>query len=154
MRQFKMLLFKSMTIFFSGYVVLFLSGCGGGISTPSDDDNISIVKVTDLRLGYLVKGIIRADEGEDYRYDLEFCNEILSFKIIFDSNLIEDYYGEGTYEISGESVIVYANGEAMIDTGDSGALEEGKTYIIEQSKGDLKWYVGSISLVNCSVEPI
>ena len=72
----------------------------------------------------------------------------------FDLDFVDDQYSEGTYEIVEDSIIVYANGEAMIDTGESGSLEEGKTYIIEQSKGNLNWYVGSISKQACIVEPI
>jgi len=146
--------FKNIAMLITAFTILFVSGCGGGASTPSDDDNISIVKVTDLRLGYMTKGIIRADEGEDFRYDLGFCNDEITMRIIFDLDFVDDQYSEGTYEVVDESIIVYADGEAMINTGDSGALEEGKTYLIEQSKGDLNWYIGSISKKECIVEPI
>lgn len=128
-------------------VGIIVSGCGGGgASAPSDDDNISVVKVIDLKLGYLAKGIILADAGEDFHYDLGFCNDEITMKIYGD--YIDDQYGEGTYEIIGEGVIVYANGDALIDTGDSGTLEEGKTYLIEQqAPNNLNWYIGSISTI-------
>lgn len=130
-------------------------GCGGGTSAPSDDDNISGVKLTDLRLGYLVKGIIPADIGEDILYELGFCNEELTMRIEYYSDLIDDYYGVGTYEIVGEGILVYANRDAMIDTGDSGTFEEGKSYLIEQQAADnLTWRIGSISKKECIVEPI
>lgn len=146
--------FKSVAMLIAASAILFNNGCGGGMSAPSDDDNISVVKVTDLRQGYLAKGIILVDEGENFRYDLGFCNDEMTMRITFDLDFVDDQYSEGTYEIVGESVIVYANGEAMIDTGESGSLEEGKTYIIEQSKGNLNWYVGSISSIECAVESI
>jgi hypothetical protein len=146
--------FKSIAMLIAASAILFNNGCGGGMSAPSDDDNISVVKVTDLRQGYLAKGIILVDEGENFRYDLGFCNDEMTMKITFDLDFVDDQYSEGTYEIVEESMIVYANGEAMIDTGESGSLEEGKTYIIEQSKGNLNWYVGSISSIECAVESI
>lgn len=148
MQQFKMLLFTSMAM-------IIIACGGGGKSLPSDDDNISVVKLTDLRLGYLVKGIIPADIGEDTLYELGFCNEELTMRIEYYGDLIDDYYGVGTYEIVGDGILVYANGDAMIDTGDSGTFEEGKSYLIEQQAPDnLTWRIGSISSINCTVEPI
>lgn len=147
MNQFKIVLFTSMIMFFIG--------CGGGTSTPNDDDNISVVKLTDLRLGYLVKGIIPADIGEDTLYELGFCNEELTMRIEYYGDLIDDYYGVSTYEIVGEGILVYANGDAMVDTGDSGTFEEGKSYLIEQQAADnLTWQIRSISKKECIVEPI
>ncbi|MBT8348753.1 MAG: hypothetical protein HKP62_04820 [Sulfurovum sp.] len=136
-------------------LVLLLSGCGGGVSTPSDDDNISVVKLTDLRSGYLVRGLLPADIGEDTLYSLEFCNDELTIRIEYYGDIIDDYYGVGTYEIIGEGILVYANGDAMIDTGDSGTFEEGKSYLIEQqAPNNLTWRIGSISKIECLVEPI
>ena len=146
---------RMLSIGLSVLYILFMSGCGGGgASTPSDDDNISVVKVTDLKNGYLAKGIILADAGEDFNYDLGFCNNVITMRIYGD--YVDDQYGEDTYEIIGERIIVFANGDAMIDTGDSGSLEEGKTYLIEQqAPNNLNWYIGSISILdNCVPEPI
>lgn len=143
---------KLFKIALAASMIIFVIGCSG-TSLPSDDDNISVVKVTDLRLGYLVKGLIRVDEGEDFRYDLGFCNDTLTMRVTFESDFVEDQYSEGIYEIVGESIITYANGDVMIDTGDSGTLEEGRTYLIEQPRDNLNWQVGSISLINCIVEP-
>jgi len=145
MKQFKILLLTS--------IVILLTACGGGgESAPTDDDNISVVKLTDLRLGYLAKGLIRVDIGEDFHYDLGFCNEELTVAIYGD--YIDDYYWVDTYEIVGEEIILYSNGEVMIDTSDSGILEEGKNYLIEQPKDNLSWYIGSISTIECIVEDI
>ena len=146
MKQFTIILFTILT--------MLLIGCGGGPSTPTDDDNITEVKLTDLRLGYEVKGLLTFDIEDDIRYDLGFCNDELTLRIIYDSDLIDDHYGVGTYEIIGENILVYADGGAMIDTGDSGSFEEGKYYLIEGTKDNLDWRIGSISKKDCVVESI
>ena len=100
-----------------------LNACGGGSSAPSDDDTISVIKLTDLRLGYEVKGLIISDDTYDFRYDLGFCNDEITLKMEFDGGLpIDDQYGEGTYEIIGDNILVYFDGAVMIDTGDSGVF--------------------------------
>ena len=147
---------KLMSLLVAMVIGIILNGCGGGSSAPSDVDNISVVKLTDLRLGYLVKGLIPADIGEDIRYDLGFCNDELTMKIEYYGDLVDDYYGVGTYEIIGEDTILFSNGEALIDVGDSGTLEEGKSYVIEQQlTNNLNWRIGSISAIEeCMPEPI
>jgi hypothetical protein len=137
-------------------MTLFLIGCGGGVSVPSDDDNISVVKLTDLRLGYLIKGVIPVDIGEDILYHLGFCNDELTMRIEYYGDIIDDYYGVSTYEIIGDNILVYSNGGSIVDTGDSGTLEEGKTYLIEQdAPNNLNWYIGSISTKeDCTLNPL
>jgi hypothetical protein len=110
----------------------------------------------DLRLGYLIKGVIPVDIGEDILYHLGFCNDELTMRIEYYSDIIDDYYGVGTYEIIGDNILVYSNGGSIIDTGDSGTLEEGKTYLIEQdAPNNLNWYIGSISTKeDCTLNPL
>ena len=138
---------KLIDLLMTGATVLILSGCGGGPSAPSDADNISEVKLTDLRLGYLLGGLILTD-GDYYNigYDLEFCNDEVTSRMIFGDN-IDDRYSVGTFEIVGEDTIVFEGGNFIVD---SGTLEEGETYIIH----DNTWYLGSISKIECIVEPL
>ena len=68
---------KKFLLGLSTLLVLLLSGCGGGggaSGIPGDDDNISVVKITDLRLGYLVKGILDYQDVYDANQDIKFCN--------------------------------------------------------------------------------
>ena len=145
---------KLFNVLIASFAGIMMSGCGGGMSAPSDDDTISVVKLTDLRLGYQVNGLITDDIALDSRYDLGFCNDEITLKMEFSGDLVDDQYSEGTYEIIGDNILVYSNGGSIIDTGDSGVFEEGEKYFIENSRDTLTWRVGSISKKECIVEPI
>ena len=48
-----------MNLLFISIVGIGLNGCGGE-STPTDEDDTSVVKLTDLKSGYLAKGILES----------------------------------------------------------------------------------------------
>jgi hypothetical protein len=146
---------KKLLISLLALLVLLFTGCGGGgsgaSSIPGDDDNISVVKVTDLRLGYLVKGILDYQDVYDANQDIKFCNYDVAGVIYNGGD--GDGTWTGTYEISEGGIIVMSSG-SMIDTSASGTLKEGVTYLYEGPGGDIfTWYVGSISVIECIVEP-
>jgi len=141
---------KLITLLMTGAAVVILSACGGGgggPAAPSDEDNISEVKLTDLRLGYLLGGLILTDGDEwNVGYDLGFCNDEVTSRMIF-GGWADDRYSVGTFEIVGEDTIVFEDGDFIVE---SGTLEEGETYIIHNNT----WYLGSISKIECIVEPL
>lgn len=135
------------------FTMLILDGCGSGKNVPADDDNISTVKLTDLRLGYLVKGISYGPDGSTYN-DKKFCNyDVITDIYWYQDDDVHVYY-TNQYEIVGENMVVFDNG-VIIDTNGTSVFEEGRTYPITGVQGIIfDWYVGSISLVNCTVESI
>ena len=142
---------KLMNLLFISIVGIGLNGCLGE-STPTDDDDISVVNLTDLRSGYLARGII-SYEFVEARFDLGFCNDVLTIKLSAD--LIDDHSGVDTYEIVGEGIIVSSNGEVTLDASSTGTLEEGKTYLIEYKGDNFDWEIGSISAMeDCIAVPI
>ena len=141
---------KLINLLFIIFVSISLNGCLGE-STPTDNDDISTVNLTDLRLGYLVKGVA-SYEFVDVRFDLGFCNDELVIELSGD--LIDDRSSVTTYEIAGEDTIVSSNGDVTLDVGATGTLEEGKTYVIEYEGERLDWEIGSISATECTVESI
>ncbi len=134
--------------------IFILIGCGGGSgssSVPGDDDNISVVNISNLRLGYLVKGIIDYQDVYDANQDIKFCNYDATITVYNGGD--GDGTWIGTYEVSEGAIIIMSNG-TTIDTSASSTLKEGETYISEGPGGDMfTWYVGSISKTECIVEP-
>lgn len=141
---------KLMSLLFIIFVTISLNGCLGE-DTPTDNDSVSVVKLTDLRLGYLVRGVT-SYEFVEARFDLGFCNDELT--ITLSGDLIDDHTKVTTYEITGEETIVSSNGDVTLDVGATGTLEEGKTYVIEYEGERLDWEIGSISETECTVESI
>jgi len=142
---------KLMKLLFVIFISISLNGCLGE-STPTDNDDVSVVKLTDLRSGYLVKGIVSYKLVEA-RFDLGFCNDELTIQLSGD--LIDDHSKVTTYEIAGEDTIVSSNGDVALDAGTAGTLEEGMTYHIEYEGESLDWEIGSISVMEeCVVETL
>jgi len=147
---------KKLLIVLSSLLILSFVGCGGGTgasSIPGDDDNISVVNITDLRLGYLVKGILDYQDVYDANQDIKFCN--YDFDGVVYNGGDGDGAWTGTYEIT-EGEIIVMSGGSTIDTSGSGTLKEGVRYLYEGPAGDIfTWYIGSISAVeDCIPEPI
>ena len=134
---------KLMKLLFIIFISISLNGCLGE-STPTDSDDITVVKLTDLRSGYLVKGIV-SYKFVEARFDLGFCNDELTIKLSGD--LIDDHSKATTYQIAGEDTIVSSSGDVTLDTGTTGTLEEGMTYHIEYEGESLDWGIGSISVI-------
>ena len=146
MKQFKILLLIIIAMLFTA-----CGGGGGASGISGDDDNISVVNITNLKLGYLVKGILDYQDVYDANQDIKFCN--YDFTGVIYNGGDGDGTWSGTYEISEGGIIVMSTG-SMIDTGASGTLKEGTTYLYEGPGGDIfTWYVGSISTIECIVEP-